>query len=176
MVKRAGSPYNVEGSFAAISNLVARDMLKVGPANISMLKRAKNDDNEEDEDEDEECEDEDDEEEECRDPIDGNDDDESCNDDEGDCDDNEDSNGDGVDSGVGFSVEVGVTPDNLAEGSLSAEDGCTAYVTTVKGDTCYKLIGTKDADTLKKFYANNPSVDTGCQNLEIGLAFCMASS
>jgi len=63
------------------------------------------------------------------------------------------------------------TPSDLAEGSLTAEKGCTAFAKAVSGDTCYKLLS--DRSLLSEFYKANPAVHNDCKNLQIGVSYCI---
>jgi len=51
--------------------------------------------------------------------------------------------------------------------------GCTKYYTVVSGDFCGK-IETMFAITFAQFVAWNPEVDTACDNIQVGLQYCVA--
>ena len=63
-------------------------------------------------------------------------------------------------------------PTNLAEGSLSAAEGCAAWVRPVSGDSCYSLIAEVGLD-LDAFRALNEQIDDECHNLWAGYDYCI---
>ncbi|KAH7925017.1 hypothetical protein BV22DRAFT_1129366 [Leucogyrophana mollusca] len=65
------------------------------------------------------------------------------------------------------------TPSNVAPGTVTAS--CTAYHTVVSGDTCYLIEG-EYGITDAQFLAWNPEINSGCTNLIIGEAYCVAST
>ncbi|KAJ6538819.1 hypothetical protein DFH09DRAFT_71517 [Mycena vulgaris] len=64
-------------------------------------------------------------------------------------------------------------PANVAPGTITA--GCTGYYTVVSGDGCAS-IESKFGLTLAQFIAMNPELNSGCTNLALAEAYCVASS
>ncbi|KAJ7140505.1 hypothetical protein C8R43DRAFT_588687 [Mycena crocata] len=64
-------------------------------------------------------------------------------------------------------------PPNVAPGTITA--GCTQYYTVVSGDGCAS-IESKFGLTLSQFIAMNPELNSGCTNLALAEAYCVASS
>ncbi|KAK7014296.1 hypothetical protein R3P38DRAFT_3003090 [Favolaschia claudopus] len=64
-------------------------------------------------------------------------------------------------------------PGNVAPGTITA--GCTEYYTIVSGDGCAS-IESKFELTLAQLIAMNPELNSGCTNLALGEAYCVASS
>ncbi|KAK6987472.1 hypothetical protein R3P38DRAFT_2661607 [Favolaschia claudopus] len=64
-------------------------------------------------------------------------------------------------------------PGNVAPGTIT--EGCTQYYTVVSGDGCAS-IESKFNLTLSQFIAMNPEINTGCTNLALAEAYCVASS
>ncbi|KAJ7502450.1 hypothetical protein B0H11DRAFT_1988665 [Mycena galericulata] len=64
-------------------------------------------------------------------------------------------------------------PPNLAPGTITA--GCTQYYTVASGDGC-GTIESKFSLTLAQFIAMNPEINSGCTNLALAEAYCVASS
>ncbi|KAM0791573.1 hypothetical protein ACM66B_006019 [Microbotryomycetes sp. NB124-2] len=66
-------------------------------------------------------------------------------------------------------------PTNPSKGSLTKEDGCTAWYNVIKGDSCYSAIATVGGNlSLEDFYAMNPQVNEDCFNLWAGYDYCVA--
>ncbi|KZW03830.1 hypothetical protein EXIGLDRAFT_743531 [Exidia glandulosa HHB12029] len=53
-----------------------------------------------------------------------------------------------------------------------ASGGCSNTYTPVPGDYCW-LIANNHGISVEQFLANNPSVDAGCSNLQVGVAYCI---
>ena len=68
------------------------------------------------------------------------------------------------------STGTGGPPSNLASGSLS---NCTTYNTVVSGQSCATIV-TEFTITLSDFFRWNPEVNTGCTNIILGSAYCVA--
>lgn len=69
-------------------------------------------------------------------------------------------------------------PPNIAEGTLTVEEGCTAFVTPACGDTCMSVISGSGVDglTLDEFFAMNPAIDNPlCHFMLAGEAYCVDS-
>uniref|UniRef100_A0A8H7XNW2 LysM domain-containing protein n=1 Tax=Psilocybe cubensis TaxID=181762 RepID=A0A8H7XNW2_PSICU len=64
-------------------------------------------------------------------------------------------------------------PDNVAPGTIT--DGCTTYYTVKSGDSC-TVVEDNFNITLAQFTTWNPEIDSQCTNIEVGLAYCVASS
>jgi hypothetical protein len=64
-------------------------------------------------------------------------------------------------------------PANVAPGTITA--GCTEYHTIVSGDDCASIEGMFSL-SLAQFIAMNPELNSGCTNLALGDAYCVASS
>jgi hypothetical protein len=64
-------------------------------------------------------------------------------------------------------------PSNVASGTIIA--GCTQYYTVVSGDSCF-TVETQFSLTFAQFVAMNPEIDSQCTNLDLGEAYCVASS
>lgn len=64
-------------------------------------------------------------------------------------------------------------PSNVAQGTIT--QGCTKYYTVVSGDGCAS-IESKFTLTLAQFIAMNPEINSGCTNLALAEAYCVASS
>lgn len=73
--------------------------------------------------------------------------------------------------GEGDSTEQ---PDNIAEGTYTKEQGCAIWHSVGEGEVCLGLIdkSSKDFD-LAKFIKFNPSVGKDCQDLRVGLSYCV---
>ena len=66
-------------------------------------------------------------------------------------------------------------PTNLAEGSLSAAEGCTAWARPVSGDSCYSLIADVGI-AIDAFKTLNEQIDAECHNLWAGYDYCVAKT
>lgn len=64
-------------------------------------------------------------------------------------------------------------PSNVAPGTITS--GCTSYYTVVSGDSC-SAIESKFSITLTQFTTWNPEINTQCTNIQLGLAYCVASN
>ncbi|KAJ7491814.1 hypothetical protein B0H11DRAFT_2007939 [Mycena galericulata] len=64
-------------------------------------------------------------------------------------------------------------PPNLAVGTITA--GCTTYHSVVSGDECASIESTFGI-TLAQLIAMNPELNSGCTNLLLGEAYCVASA
>lgn len=64
-------------------------------------------------------------------------------------------------------------PSNVATGTIT--DGCTQYYTVVSGDSC-SAIDTTYSITFAQFRTWNPEVDENCSNIQVGEAYCVAST
>jgi len=73
--------------------------------------------------------------------------------------------------GEGDSTEE---PDNIAKGTYTKEQGCAIWHSVGEGEVCLGLIdkSSKDFD-LAKFIQFNPSVGKDCQDLRVGLSYCV---
>ncbi|KAK4048256.1 hypothetical protein OIO90_005875 [Microbotryomycetes sp. JL221] len=66
-------------------------------------------------------------------------------------------------------------PTNPSKGSMTAEQGCTAWYNVVQGDSCYSAIATLGGNlSLDDFYSMNPQVNEDCFNLWAGYDYCVA--
>ncbi|EJD35298.1 hypothetical protein AURDEDRAFT_117414 [Auricularia subglabra TFB-10046 SS5] len=50
--------------------------------------------------------------------------------------------------------------------------GCSSTYTPVPGDYCW-LIANNNGISVESFLAKNPSIDSGCSNLQVGVAYCL---
>jgi len=64
-------------------------------------------------------------------------------------------------------------PENLAEGTATAEEGCTVWHTVADGEVCLGVIDKSEGLTVDDFYGLNPAVGKDCQDLRAGLAYCI---
>ncbi|KAF8816938.1 hypothetical protein BYT27DRAFT_7154018 [Phlegmacium glaucopus] len=62
-------------------------------------------------------------------------------------------------------------PDNVAPGTIT--DGCLSYYTVVSGDTC-SVIEDRFNITLTDITTWNPEINSGCTNIQLGLAYCVS--
>ncbi|KAH9480415.1 LysM domain-containing protein [Psilocybe cubensis] len=67
----------------------------------------------------------------------------------------------------------GGPPSNVAPGTITT--GCTSYYTVVSGDTC-SAIESRFGITMTQLTAWNPEINSQCTNIQLGLAYCVASS
>lgn len=72
-----------------------------------------------------------------------------------------------VKKGTSSSSSSGSSSNN----SGSSSSGCKSYHTVKKGDTCSKIRG---GTSLARFRQLNPSVNSGCTNLQVGKKYCVA--
>ncbi|KAF8966665.1 hypothetical protein BDZ97DRAFT_1917471 [Flammula alnicola] len=63
------------------------------------------------------------------------------------------------------------TPTNVASGTITT--GCTAYYTVQSGDFCGK-IDDQFGITLAQLLTWNPEINSGCTNIQVGLAYCVS--
>ena len=78
--------------------------------------------------------------------------------------------GDAYCIGTSNTTSTSGPPSNLASGSLA---NCTTYDTVVSGQSCATIVSTY-AITLSDFFRWNPEVNTGCTNILLGSAYCVA--
>ncbi|KAJ7186092.1 hypothetical protein C8R46DRAFT_1289630 [Mycena filopes] len=71
-----------------------------------------------------------------------------------------------------YCVEDG-PPLNVAPGTIT--EGCANFYVPVAGDSC-STIETRYNLTLSMFISMNPEIDASCDNLALGLAYCVAST
>lgn len=64
-------------------------------------------------------------------------------------------------------------PNNLAQGTATQEEGCTVWHTVAPGEVCLGVIDKSEGLTLEDFYGLNPDVGSQCQDLRVGLAYCI---
>ncbi|KAF9559712.1 hypothetical protein CPC08DRAFT_637416, partial [Agrocybe pediades] len=74
---------------------------------------------------------------------------------------------------VASSNSTSTVPSNVAPGTVTT--GCTQYYTVISGDSC-STIESRFGISLSQFITMNPEVNSGCTNIAIGLAYCVASS
>lgn len=64
-------------------------------------------------------------------------------------------------------------PSNVAPGTATAAEGCNMWHTVAPGEVCLGVIDKSEGLTLDDFYGLNPDVGPTCQNLNVGLAYCI---
>ncbi|KAJ7646127.1 hypothetical protein B0H17DRAFT_1272603 [Mycena rosella] len=57
---------------------------------------------------------------------------------------------------------------------LKVRQGCTQSYTVVSGDTC-AVIESRTGVSISQLHALNPSINSGCTNLQIGEVLCLSS-
>ncbi|KAF2087338.1 carbohydrate-binding module family 50 protein, partial [Saccharata proteae CBS 121410] len=72
---------------------------------------------------------------------------------------------------VSVTASSGSAPGPTQSGT---EPQCTQWHTVVSGDYCYAIEQTYDI-TFAQFQAWNPTIDSGCSNLQIGYAYCVGA-